>query len=137
MIKSVFHSLHFCIVSSIAIQINRRTKGDDAGKCRARRRTKAYWRMSRTTTQLCAYRGVELVWIFVWFAIDGKYGEFLSCSNSQCSYTRSLHKSRSQSMRKDCPECDGKLILRNGKHGKFYGCTNYPQCKYTEDYDDV
>ena len=53
----------------IAIQINRRTKGDDAGECRARRRTKAYWRMSRTTTQLCAYRGVELVWIFVWFAI--------------------------------------------------------------------
>ena len=71
------------------------------------------------------------------YKLDGKYGEFLSCSNSQCSYTRSLHKSRSQSMRKDCPECDGKLVLRNGKYGKFYGCTNYPQCKYTEDYDDV
>ena len=30
--------------------------------------------MSRTTTQLCAYRGVELVWIFVWFAIILKKG---------------------------------------------------------------
>ena len=29
----------------------------------------SFGRMSRTTTQLCAYRGVELVWIFVWFAI--------------------------------------------------------------------
>ena len=28
--------------SIIAIQIDRRTKGDDAGECRARRRTKAY-----------------------------------------------------------------------------------------------
>ena len=59
----------------IANQINRRTKGDDAGECRARRRTKAYWRMSRTTTQLCAYRGIELVWIFVWFAIMNRMRE--------------------------------------------------------------
>ena len=53
----------------IAIQINRRIKGNDADECRARRRTKAYCRMSRTTTQPCAHRGVELVRIFVWFAI--------------------------------------------------------------------
>ena len=64
-----FHTKEYIDSIIIAIQINRRTKGNDAGKCRARRRTKAYWRMSRTTTQLCAYRGVELVWIFVWFAI--------------------------------------------------------------------
>ena len=29
----------------------------------------------------------------------------------------------------DCPECDGKMSLRNSKHGPFYGCSNYPQCK--------
>lgn len=30
-----------------------------------------------------------------------------------------------------CPICGGKLILRSGKHGHFYGCSNYPDCKYT------
>lgn len=30
-----------------------------------------------------------------------------------------------------CPLCGGDLVLRNGKYGKFYGCSNYPNCKYT------
>lgn len=29
-----------------------------------------------------------------------------------------------------CPLCGGKLILRNGKYGPFYGCSNYPKCRY-------
>lgn len=32
-----------------------------------------------------------------------------------------------------CPKCGGKLIVRNGKYGSFYGCSNYPKCKYTRD----
>ena len=57
------------IVKVIAIQIDRRTKEGDSAECRARRRTQAYCRMSRTTTQPCAQRDTELVRIFVWFAI--------------------------------------------------------------------
>ena len=34
---------------------------------------------------------------------------------------------------KKCPECGGALRLINGKYGKFYGCMNYPKCKYTEE----
>ena len=30
-----------------------------------------------------------------------------------------------------CPKCVGALVLRNGKYGKFYGCSNYPKCRYT------
>ena len=30
-----------------------------------------------------------------------------------------------------CPRCKGKLVLRQGKYGSFYGCSNYPKCKYT------
>ena len=30
-----------------------------------------------------------------------------------------------------CPRCKGKLILREGKYGEFYGCSNYPYCKFT------
>ena len=30
-----------------------------------------------------------------------------------------------------CPICNARLVLRIGKNGKFYGCSNYPNCKYT------
>lgn len=30
-----------------------------------------------------------------------------------------------------CPSCGGKLVRRKGKYGSFYGCSNYPKCKYT------
>lgn len=30
-----------------------------------------------------------------------------------------------------CPRCGGELVLRNGTYGRFYGCSNYPKCRYT------
>ena len=33
---------------------------------------------------------------------------------------------------KYCPCCGAPLRLVNGKNGKFYGCMNYPNCKYTK-----
>ena len=30
-----------------------------------------------------------------------------------------------------CPRCGGELKLRKGKYGEFYGCSNYPSCKFT------
>ncbi len=32
---------------------------------------------------------------------------------------------------KICPYCKAPLVLRKGKYGEFYGCSNYPKCKYT------
>lgn len=30
-----------------------------------------------------------------------------------------------------CPRCGGYLVRRQGKYGTFYGCSNYPKCKFT------
>ena len=30
-----------------------------------------------------------------------------------------------------CPDCGGKLIKRDGPYGAFFGCGNYPKCRYT------
>ena len=30
-----------------------------------------------------------------------------------------------------CPRCGSELVPRKGKYGQFYGCSNYPRCKYT------
>jgi len=29
-----------------------------------------------------------------------------------------------------CPKCNGSLVVRNGPYGSFYGCSNYPNCKF-------
>ncbi|MCI8327868.1 MAG: DNA polymerase III subunit epsilon [Lachnospiraceae bacterium] len=31
-----------------------------------------------------------------------------------------------------CPKCGGELKKRNGKFGEFYGCSNFPNCRFTK-----
>ena len=31
-----------------------------------------------------------------------------------------------------CPRCGGSLVIRDGRYGKFYGCSSYPKCTYTQ-----
>lgn len=43
-----------------------------------------------------------------------------------------VHSGSGEKLR-GCPKCGkGTLTKRKGKFGEFYGCTNYPTCKYTE-----
>lgn len=34
-----------------------------------------------------------------------------------------------------CPRCGRKLVLRQGKSGPFWGCSGYPSCRFTAQYD--
>ena len=61
---------------------------------------------------------------------DGKYGQFLACSNyPKCKNTKPIEKPE-----KDCgicPECHSKMVERRSKNGKlYYSCSNYPECKF-------
>ncbi|MFP4047355.1 MAG: topoisomerase DNA-binding C4 zinc finger domain-containing protein, partial [Bacteroidales bacterium] len=29
----------------------------------------------------------------------------------------------------ECPECGAEMKVVEGKYGKFYGCSNFPDCK--------
>ena len=33
---------------------------------------------------------------------------------------------------KKCPECNSPLVIRLGRFGKFYACSNFPECKHTK-----
>jgi len=33
---------------------------------------------------------------------------------------------------KTCPKCNSPLIERLGRYGRFYACSKFPECKYTE-----
>ncbi len=35
-----------------------------------------------------------------------------------------------------CPRCGGRLMIRKGKYGEFYGCSNFPRCKFKKNIDD-
>jgi len=34
-----------------------------------------------------------------------------------------------------CPECGRALVLKWSRHGRFFGCSGYPECKYTKPLD--
>lgn len=80
----------------------------------------------------------------------GKYGKFYGCSNyPNCKFVRKINEEQniivnvnitegknieSVSVTNDnkCPKCGAELVLKNGRYGDFYGCSNYPKCKYTK-----
>lgn len=33
-----------------------------------------------------------------------------------------------------CPQCGHSLVIRNGKYGEFFGCSNFPHCRFTFNY---
>jgi DNA topoisomerase-1 len=59
---------------------------------------------------------------------EGRYGKFLACSRyPDCKGTKSM------SIGVACPQegCGGSLVQRRTKKGRiFYGCNNYPTCRY-------
>lgn len=64
----------------------------------------------------------------------------LIASNQDSKENREKHVKtvrRNIQMREDaidsgkCPRCSGTLVRRQGKYGSFYGCSNYPKCKFT------
>ncbi|MBI2608467.1 MAG: type I DNA topoisomerase [Deltaproteobacteria bacterium] len=36
-----------------------------------------------------------------------------------------------------CPKCQGTMVIKWGRHGKFLACSNYPECKSTTDFQEV
>ncbi|KKL61330.1 hypothetical protein LCGC14_2196390, partial [marine sediment metagenome] len=63
----------------------------------------------------------------------GRYGFFIACTGfPECRNTRAVPLG-------DCPrpDCDGKIVARRkqgGRSREFYGCSNYPNCKFATNY---
>ena len=58
----------------------------------------------------------------------GRFGKFLACSAfPECRYTAPFLEKTGIF----CPECKGELVIKKTKKGKqFYGCSNWPKCKF-------
>lgn len=73
----------------------------------------------------------------------GKRGRFIGCTAfPDCKYTRNLVTNEQEEQQPDvppevvegrtCPKCDSGLVIKEGKYGKFIGCSAYPKCKFIE-----
>jgi DNA topoisomerase-1 len=79
----------------------------------------------------------------------GRYGKFVACSGyPECKYSRPLEtkadkksevitengetEKLSEAEGEKCEKCGGKMLLKEGRFGKFLACENYPKCKNTK-----
>ncbi len=74
---------------------------------------------------------------------SGRYGKFLACPNyPQCRNTLALDKQgkivekeadvQPKSAGFSCELCGADMVIRTGRYGEFYACSNYPSCKFTK-----
>ena len=54
-------------------------------------------------------------------------------ANRLSSYVNAINASPIATQKK-CPQCGKAMAIKDGRFGKFWGCTGYPACKHTENY---
>ncbi len=78
----------------------------------------------------------------------GRYGKFMACSGyPECKFSKPVEgkkedgevakangemESVKEAEAVKCEKCGGKMILKEGRFGKFLACENYPKCKNTK-----
>lgn len=76
--------------------------------------------------------------------LQDKIYQYLASLNIEERKVRKEHVGKIKEKGKDyknriknniCPRCGGLLVIRNGKYGKFKGCRNFPECKFTTNYN--
>ena len=62
---------------------------------------------------------------------DGDVSRQVSTRKHVRNIKRSITEKENKNVGLYCPKCGSPLYVRSGKYGPFYGCSNYPMCKYT------
>ena len=85
---------------------------------------------------LCDKCGAKMVYK------TGRFGKFLACpSYPKCKNTKALDKDGNVAEPKPetvelagfkCEVCGGEMVIRKGRYGAFYACSNYPECTFTK-----
>lgn len=72
----------------------------------------------------------------------GRFGRFLACPGyPECKNTIALDKNGKPVQKQKeqgeiadfkCELCGGDMVLRSGRYGNFYACSQYPTCRFTK-----
>lgn len=73
---------------------------------------------------------------------NGRFGKFLACPNyPKCRCTKAIDKNgkivESETSTPElagfkCEVCGAEMVVRSGRYGSFYACSNYPTCTFTK-----
>lgn len=80
--------------------------------------------------QLCHHKLTDLAG---YFHVDtmGAHRAMQDCMMNQRCYEEMAKLQQTMKV-EICPKCGGELKKRNGKFGEFWGCSNYPSCRFTK-----
>ncbi len=87
------------------------------------------------TDMLCDKCGAQMI------VKNGRFGKFAACPNyPTCKNTKPLDASKEEEGKKKevpvpdmvCEKCGSPMVLRTGRYGSFYACSQYPTCKFTK-----
>ena len=64
--------------------------------------------------------------------MDYIYNKLLNASYEMTNreHVKNIKQTQHELNQMICPRCGGNLVKRKGKYGDFYGCSNYPNCKF-------
>lgn len=62
---------------------------------------------------------------------DGAHRALNDCMMNQQCYEQMAEIQKGLSL-EICPKCGGEMKKRSGRFGEFFGCSNYPKCRYTK-----
>lgn len=64
--------------------------------------------------------------------MDSIYNKLLNATVkiSNREHVKNIKQTRSEIKQGVCPRCGAPLVEREGKYGKFIGCSNYPKCTF-------
>jgi DNA topoisomerase-1 len=74
----------------------------------------------------------------------GRNGRFLACSNyPECKNTANFvqgedgktEKAQAETTDIICDKCGKNMVIKEGRFGRFLGCSGYPECKNTKPLD--
>ncbi|MFO7538713.1 MAG: type I DNA topoisomerase, partial [Chloroflexota bacterium] len=72
----------------------------------------------------------EKEWVPV---VDGFYQEFATNLALADEAIEKLDlKKEPEPVGRACPKCESPLLYREGRYGRFIGCSNFPKCRHTE-----
>lgn len=64
--------------------------------------------------------------------VEDFYGPFSKNLEQKYKDVAKKEFTEENNIKKFCPKCQSPLLVRLGKFGKFYACSKFPECKYTE-----
>ena len=90
--------------------------------------------MARSCLKLSHHRLTDLAAYFH-ISTEGAHRALNDCMMNQKCYEEmgKLMKETGSQLpeTESCPRCGGQLMKRSGRFGTFYGCSNFPRCRYT------